>query len=81
VFALLLTAPMTAAVANVITDWDEKAVSTIQTGTVTPPPRCSPPSAVRRARHRDRRSRSQVYRALEPSRRRIGGLDMDKGRQ
>jgi len=38
VLALLLTAPMTAAVANVITDWDEKAVSTIQTGTVTPPP-------------------------------------------
>jgi hypothetical protein len=38
VLALLLTAPMTAAVANVITDWDDKAVSTIQTGTVTPPP-------------------------------------------
>jgi hypothetical protein len=28
VLALLLTAPMTAAVANVITDWDDKAVST-----------------------------------------------------
>ena len=36
--ALLLTAPMTAAAGNVITDWDEKAVSTLQTGTVPPPP-------------------------------------------
>jgi hypothetical protein len=33
---LLLIAPMTAA-ANVITDWDEKAVSLVQTGTVRPP--------------------------------------------
>jgi hypothetical protein len=36
--ALLLTAPMTAPLANVITDWDDKAVSAIQTGTVPPPP-------------------------------------------
>src|SRR3984893_17233120 len=36
--ALLLTAPMTAAAGNVITDWDEKAVSIVQTGTVFPPP-------------------------------------------
>jgi hypothetical protein len=36
--ALLLTAPMTAAAGNVITDWDEKAVSIVQTGTVPPPP-------------------------------------------
>ena len=35
---LLLTAPMTAAAGNVITDWDEKAVSILQTGTVAPPP-------------------------------------------
>jgi PAP2 superfamily len=38
VLALLLTAPMTAATGNVITDWDEKAVSIVQTGTVPPPP-------------------------------------------
>src|SRR6516162_1644620 len=36
--ALLLTAPLTAAAGNVITDWDEKAVGTLQTGTVPPPP-------------------------------------------
>jgi hypothetical protein len=36
--ALLLTVPMTAATGNVITDWDEKAVSVVQTGTVPPPP-------------------------------------------
>src|SRR5271166_1531552 len=36
--ALLLTAPMTAAAGNVITDWDEKAVAIVQTGTVPPPP-------------------------------------------
>src|SRR6516225_3975983 len=35
---LMLTAPMTAAAGNVITDWDEKAVSILQTGTVPPPP-------------------------------------------
>ena len=34
--ALLLIAPMTAA-ANVITDWDEKAVGLVQSGTVRPP--------------------------------------------
>jgi hypothetical protein len=34
---LLLTAPMTAAAGNVVTDWDEKAVSIVQTGTVPPP--------------------------------------------
>jgi len=38
VLALLLTAPITAATGNVITDWDEKAVSIVQTGTVPPPP-------------------------------------------
>lgn len=36
--ALLLTAPITAAAGNVVTDWDEKAVSIVQTGTVPPPP-------------------------------------------
>jgi hypothetical protein len=36
--ALLLTAPMTAVAANVVTDWDEKGVSVVQTGTVFPPP-------------------------------------------
>jgi hypothetical protein len=36
--ALLLTAPMTGAAGNVITDWNEKAVSIVQTGTVPPPP-------------------------------------------
>ena len=35
--ALLLIAPVPA-LANVITDWDEKAVSVLQTGTVPPPP-------------------------------------------
>jgi hypothetical protein len=35
---LLLTLPMTAAAGNVVTDWDEKAVSVVQTGTVPPPP-------------------------------------------
>jgi hypothetical protein len=35
---LLLTAPMTAAAANVITDWDEKAVNLVQPGSVFPPP-------------------------------------------
>jgi hypothetical protein len=37
VLALLLTAPMTAAIANVIIDWDEKVVSIVQPGTVFPP--------------------------------------------
>ena len=36
--ALLLTAPMTAAAGNVITDWDEKAIALVQPGTVFPPP-------------------------------------------
>jgi hypothetical protein len=36
--ALLLTAPMTAAMGNVITEWDEKAVVLVQPGTVFPPP-------------------------------------------
>jgi hypothetical protein len=36
--ALLLTTPMAAATANVVTDWDEKAVSVLQTGMVPPPP-------------------------------------------
>ena len=35
--ALLLTAPITAAGANVITDWDEKAVGIVQPGTAFPP--------------------------------------------
>jgi hypothetical protein len=35
--ALLLTAPITAAAGNVITDWDEKAVAILQPGTVRPP--------------------------------------------
>lgn len=35
--ALLLSAPFTAAAGNIITDWDEKAVSLVQTGTVRPP--------------------------------------------
>jgi hypothetical protein len=33
-----MTVPITAATGNVITDWDEKAVSVVQTGTVPPPP-------------------------------------------
>ena len=36
--ALLLATPATGSVANVVTDWDEKAVSWIQTGTLPPPP-------------------------------------------
>jgi hypothetical protein len=36
--ALLLTAPMTAAAGNVVTDWDAKAVGIVQTGTAPPPP-------------------------------------------
>jgi hypothetical protein len=36
--ALLLTAPMTAVAGNAVTDWDEKAVGILQTGTVPPPP-------------------------------------------
>jgi hypothetical protein len=38
--AVMLTAPMVAASANVITDWDEKAVATVQT-------RMAPPAAYR----------------------------------
>ena len=34
--ALLLSAPFTAAAGNIITDWAEKAVSLVQTGTVRP---------------------------------------------
>jgi hypothetical protein len=36
--ALLLTAPVSAATGNVITDWDAKAVGIVQTGTAPPPP-------------------------------------------
>jgi len=36
-FALLLAAPINTATGNVVTDWDEKAVSLVQTGTVRPP--------------------------------------------
>jgi hypothetical protein len=36
--ALLLMAPITAAVGNVIIDWDEKAIGVLQTGTTPPPP-------------------------------------------
>jgi hypothetical protein len=36
--ALLFTAPVTAATANVITDWDEKAVGIVQPGIAFPPP-------------------------------------------
>jgi hypothetical protein len=36
--ALLFTAPVTAATANVITDWDEKAVGIVQPGMAFPPP-------------------------------------------
>jgi len=36
--AVLLTAPMTAATGNVITDWDEKAITLVQPGTVFLPP-------------------------------------------
>ena len=35
---LLLTAPITGAAGNVVTDWDAKAVGIVQTGTVPPPP-------------------------------------------
>jgi len=35
---LLLAVPVTTAAANVVTDWDEKAVGIVQTGTVPPPP-------------------------------------------
>jgi hypothetical protein len=35
---LLLAVPVTSAAANVVTDWDEKAVGIVQTGTVPPPP-------------------------------------------
>jgi hypothetical protein len=36
--ALLLTAPITGAAGNVVTDWDAKAVGIVQTGTAPPPP-------------------------------------------
>ena len=36
-FALLLAGPINTATGNVVTDWDEKAVSLVQTGTVRPP--------------------------------------------
>ena len=35
---LLLTAPMTEAASNVVTDWDAKAVGIVQTGHAPPPP-------------------------------------------
>ena len=35
---LLLAVPVTTAAANVVTDWDEKAVGIVQTGTAPPPP-------------------------------------------
>src|SRR5271169_1856461 len=35
---LLLTAPMTGAAGNVVTDWDATAVGIVQTGTAPPPP-------------------------------------------
>jgi len=35
---LLLAVPVTTAAANVVTDWDEKAVGIVQTGTLPPPP-------------------------------------------
>jgi hypothetical protein len=35
---VLLTAPMATARVNVITDWDEKAITLVQPGTVFPPP-------------------------------------------
>jgi hypothetical protein len=35
---VLLTAPMSAAAANVVTDWDAKAVDIVQAGTAPPPP-------------------------------------------
>jgi hypothetical protein len=36
--ALFLATPITAATANVITEWDERAVNLVQPGTVPPPP-------------------------------------------
>ena len=36
--ALLLATPATGSVANVVTDWDAKAVGIVQTGTAPPPP-------------------------------------------
>jgi PAP2 superfamily len=36
--ALLLTAPITGAAGNVVTDWDAKATGIVQTGTAPPPP-------------------------------------------
>jgi hypothetical protein len=36
--ALLLATPATVATANVVTDWDAKAVGIVQTGTAPPPP-------------------------------------------
>jgi len=36
--ALLLATPATVSTANVITDWDAKAVGIVQTGTAPPPP-------------------------------------------
>jgi hypothetical protein len=35
--ALLLSAPITGATGNVVTDWDAKAVGIVQTGTAPPP--------------------------------------------
>src|SRR6267143_372518 len=35
---LLLAVPVTSAAANVVTDWDAKAVGIVQTGTAPPPP-------------------------------------------
>jgi len=43
---LLLTAPMTAAAGNVITDWDEKAVGILQPGMTFPPPTVSRAMAI-----------------------------------
>src|ERR1700758_252348 len=36
--ALLLATPVTVSPANVVTDWDAKAVGIVQTGTAPPPP-------------------------------------------
>jgi hypothetical protein len=46
VLGLLLTAPMTAAAGNVITDWDEKAVGILQPGMTFPPPTVSRTMAI-----------------------------------
>jgi hypothetical protein len=43
---LLLTAPMTAAAGNVITDWDEKAAGILQPGMTFPPPTVSRTMAI-----------------------------------